>query len=191
MHEMFDLIGLPVTSIGLLNHVFDVRTKSSSRRKCQVSTRSVMKVATKWCKRRSRPKTGGTLDKYQSSYSHEQNKTKKCAVVVSEQNNTMKSVSSWSNGKNWHFPQSSDGDWVLVYPQLLPANNRIRFSRSAGNMHRIFNTDEVRQVVSSVVSFLKIAKEVFECHSNATPDHLSAHMNIYLKSNAKIWVPPL
>lgn len=191
MHDMFDLIGLPVTSMGLLNYVFDTRTRSSSRRKCQLDTKSVMRAAIKWRGKRSRPKTAQTHDKYQGSCSHERNKPNRRETVVSE--GMVKTTSSWSNGKNWHLPESSEGDWVLVYPQLLPASNRIRFSRSARNRHRtsIFNTDEIRQVVSSVVSFLKIAKEVFEGNSNATPDHLNARMTLYLKSDAEIWVPPL
>lgn len=215
---MFDLIGLPVTSTGLLNHVFDQRTSSSSNGGCskyQSKRESVVKVAIKWREKGSRAaKTGRAVDKCRRCISHSHSHSQALhrpdarESIVNEQQptNTCKSDSnsrSWSNGKNWHFPDSSEGDWVLVYPLLLPTNNRIRFSASAGggggggggggssNVHRTFNTDEIRQVVSSVVSFLKIAKHVFDTNPNAVHEYFNAHMTLYLKSDAKIWAPPL
>lgn len=185
---MFDLIGLPVTSTGLQYHTFDAQIRSSSGRRYRPRSESVIKASIKWREKRLKPKTNRTRNRNHRSFSQGQNRPTRHRTV-SEQ--LMETNSSWSNGKNWHLPDSSEGNWVRVYPQLLEANNRIRFARSAGNVHRTFNTDEIRQVVSSVVSLLKIAKEVFEANPNAENEYLNACMTVYLRSDAKIWVPPL
>lgn len=175
IHDMFDLIGLPMCNTGLA--LFTASTNPTKRKLTKKSSETLIKAAIKWKEQRSRVRNA------KWTYF-----TKSLEFVNNREDDDKP---RWGNGKNWNHAKGSEGNWVRVFPLLSAANNRIKFVKLSNHNHRTFSTDEIKSVVSSIVSYSKIAKEIFLLNPNAKEDELNALMMPYLRPDSKIWLPPV
>lgn len=177
IHDMFDLIGLPMCNTGLGLFTANSNTSKRNRLIRRKSSDTLIKAAIKWKEQRSRIR----------------NAKRTCFAKNIEfiNNREEDDKSRWGNGKNWNHPKGSEGNWVRVFPLLSSTNNKIKFVKLTNHNHRTFSTDEIKSVVSSIISYSKIAKEIFLLNPDAKEDQLNDLMMPYLRPDSKIWLPPV
>ncbi|XP_065208221.1 probable tubulin polyglutamylase TTLL2 [Planococcus citri] len=178
IHDMFDLIGLPMCNTGLALLTANPNPINRASKLSRKSSETLIKAAIKWKQQRSRIRNAKRTHFVKST-------------IEFVDNREYDEKSRWGNGRNWNHPKGSDGNWVRVYPSLLSNNNKIKFVKLNNHNHRTYSTDEIKSVVSSIVSYSKIAKEIFLLNPEAKDDQLNTLMMPYLRPDSKIWLPPV
>lgn len=168
IHDLFDLLGLPIRNIDLLTPSTKCWPK---RENCRYSN-SLMRAVSKWKKKQT-----------------------KTVAAVRVQKNKENQFRVWGNGKNWNHPETKVGNWVCVFPILASHHQQWTAKRATpvnnSEIRRTFSTEEIRSVVCSATLFQKLAKDTFEQHFDAEIDELNLFMSKYLRVDSQLWFPPL
>lgn len=177
IHDMFDLVGLPMCNTGLALFTANPNPIKRTNKLSRKSSDTLIKAAIKWKQQRSRIRSA--------------KRTYAVKNIEFVNNREDDEKSRWGNGRNWNHPKGSEGNWVRVFPLLSSNNNRIKFVKLNNHNHRTYSTDEIKCVVSSIISYSKIAKEIFLLNPDAKEDQLNKLMMPYLRPDSKIWLPPV
>lgn len=181
IHELFDLLGFPVCNTGLSFYAINKNRRSEVMKQCsnKKSSKTVVKAVVKWKKKRLNVNSRSCKNHYRSSF----------RIRDASENDFEKNL-RWGNGKDWNFPEASCGNWIRVFPSLSSEKNKIKFTKSINHIHRTFSTDEIKSVVSSAVSFFKVAKEIVHLNQDADDNRLNSFMASHMLPESKIWLPP-
>lgn len=175
IHDMFDLIGLPICNTGLLLYTPSKNNAQFKAKSYSKSTKPVLKATIRWNEKHLRIRSRIR----QKNRSH-----------VRSDHNELEKYNRWGNGQNWSHSKSREGNWVRVFPLITNESNNVKLTKLASSNHQMYSTDEIKTVVSSATSFLKIAKDIYAANPNLDSERLSTFMAPYLQSNANIWLPP-
>ncbi|GJQ67511.1 hypothetical protein Trydic_g8328 [Trypoxylus dichotomus] len=199
LHEMFDLLGLPLCNMALPTYaIWDNETKECSRGKYVMEDLSVQSsalmihVAKKWRnhnkiqdKQISKNKSI-TIQEPQTpsfKYSHSQklHALEETLTVRKINNKPMdaKLSNKWSNGRNWKNAPPHEGRWVRIWPMNLCINY---------NTATHFST---KSVVAQMVKFNKMARNISKKYPAATDSQLNEYLQVEMSMSGEIWLPSI
>lgn len=205
LHDMFDLLGLPLHNTGL--GTFDISKRSSNRlgsddenaksgdealsspKKDQLSEKEP--EHRHW---RRKKKKRSSRSKVKSNYEIKQPQRKTISIVQKTlflDNSKLRTdewkrdkMNVWGNGRDWRYPKASEGDWIRIWPIHIDRN---LIKQSTPNELR-----KVKDVVVEISKFTRVAKENFKKFPNASDRFLGQLQRKELfASNLEIWTPPL
>ncbi|KAK9888803.1 hypothetical protein WA026_001026 [Henosepilachna vigintioctopunctata] len=212
LHDMFDLLGLPLLKTGLgsfdLWHEsdadsdpdegIDVESKASTRNRSlgSDSRESLAYIPTRRknkCSRRVKSKYHnstkvGFSAAINKTFSRKPLTLAKHTIVLEEQqlkrNEEWKKHRSgkWGNGRDWSHPKQLEGDWVRIWPLKLNTNSVTTFKEPL---------KEVKNIVQEVSKYSRVSKEMIKKHPRASDKFLNQQLRQELDIAGEIWLPPL
>ncbi|KAL3280947.1 hypothetical protein HHI36_004173 [Cryptolaemus montrouzieri] len=211
LHDMFDLLGLPLHNTGLgsfdlcygTEHCGDNDERDEDandvyelNKIAEIDSRKTIRTA--FSRRRRKKNFKRTRSKSSSSAKINSNtgfnrvaskkplSLAKHTIVLDNQkmrNEEWKNskTKKWGNGKDWSFSQQHEGDWVRIWP-----------TKSISQPVRQFlePLKEVKKVVMEVAKCARAAREVIKRYPQACDRFLSQQLREELNME-QIWLPPL
>lgn len=206
LHDMFDLLGLPVCNTGL--SLFRMACRSAAGPRFGDGRPSALAAAAtqKWKSKRKTAATGG--DKGTAAAAAEPMAAttalqlqQRAAGKQRPQRSadlTCDSSPVWGNGRDWRRPVDTDGDWVRVFPfagsaaESPPPPPRTAWcSRSGGTA--IEGNGTARAAIKNIREYLRCcAKVARSCDglSSVVADHeLNDKLKDLFPAAATVWLP--
>ncbi|XP_073970895.1 probable tubulin polyglutamylase TTLL2 isoform X2 [Rhodnius prolixus] len=212
LHDMFDLLGLPVCNTGL--SVFSYKGASiysesdsssdedyMSYGKNNRTSASFVALAHKWKKQitptsnRTKIKENSVVSKLHSSSFNRNRKgcyEPKNPLQTSDMKKQVQarreesSLSKWGNGRDWREPPSSFGDWCRLYPYFNVVVPSYCISKECSEPP---NDKGLRPIITEVSKYFKMAREVFIKYKSADDHAKNFAMKEELKVSEAIWHP--
>ncbi|XP_048509895.1 probable tubulin polyglutamylase TTLL2 isoform X3 [Athalia rosae] len=213
LHDMFDLLGLPVCNTGLSLFTIwttadDAEDERSSRcypiskeskRRYKTGRESVALINV--CPE-SQPMRKHTIQFRQAT-------PERCNEFWSRYNpfavdrvsrrgfkgnNLSPPPSVWDNGKDWRNPVTREGGWIRIYPlTLLKSNETTEFMTNPGiplptDTPRIAEK-EIKNTVLCINKYLKAAKDVQQKLGQLGDEQCNEYMRSSLGLNTEVWLP--
>ncbi|XP_050501600.1 probable tubulin polyglutamylase TTLL2 isoform X2 [Diabrotica virgifera virgifera] len=213
LHDMFDLLGLPLYNTGLA--IFDIfsdepddsKEDQENSKLSLMNTISVVNAAGRW--RRKQKKMSAIQSRSNSairikSRATSANNFQKTYITLPKVHVDVRPVASpihngtnravcdeykksecktWGNGRDWNFPKPREGGWVRIWPFALEVQNK----QSNGNN----NSNQIKNMVNKVIKFTKKAKELAKKHPVASECQLSEFLQAEMDMTGDIWIPPV
>ncbi|KAJ8981724.1 hypothetical protein NQ317_003789 [Molorchus minor] len=206
LHDMFDLLGLPLYNTGL--SVYDiyatevdenVREEEIDPPKLSLkNTITVLNAAGRWKKKHKK------MSALQSSRSNSGIRGKNTATnqkpflnlpkvqvdgrTLTSPNHQVpgfRSVSEykpWGNGRDWRFPTAREGRWVRIWPTAIDVLHKSADCNSSAH---------VKHMVTRVMKFTKSAKDLARKHPTASESQLTEFLQDEMQISGDIWIPPI
>ncbi|KAL4708427.1 hypothetical protein ACJJTC_019663 [Scirpophaga incertulas] len=178
LHELFDLLGLPMrhTGLALLRGPSQVQSYSSENECVKREVNEKLKEAT--VEIQNKAQLDGSIDNtdVQSTSSastapndlrgdDESSRTGATAAIRKK----VLTSCSWGNGMRWDHPVGRVGHWVRIYPHVVPNEDQIPI-------------EDVRDSVAQVSRFVRSAREVWR--------EGSRDARTRAPRDAALWLPP-
>ncbi|XP_057667585.1 probable tubulin polyglutamylase TTLL2 isoform X1 [Diorhabda carinulata] len=213
LHDMFDLLGLPLYNTGLA--VFDIfsdepvddrNTDQENKNMSLINTISVVNAAGRW--RRKQKKMSATCSRSSSairvkSRAASANSSQRTYITLPKVHVDVRAVTSPVHNGNtkqgcddYKKPESKSWgngrDWN--YPKSREGG-WIRiwpFSLETPNKNSTYgNNGHMKNMVNEVIKFTKKAKELARKHSMASECQLSEYLQADMEMTGDIWIPPV
>ncbi|XP_045470829.1 probable tubulin polyglutamylase TTLL2 isoform X1 [Harmonia axyridis] len=198
LHDMFDLLGLPIHNTGLGSFDLWLGTDQGSEGEdksedLQKQNRYSRTDISKKRKKKTPKKTksrGANAAKISASLTDSFSKkplnlARHTLILDSHKmrdEEWKKSKSkTWGNGTDWSFPKTYEGDWIRIWP-IKPISTTLRQFMEP--------LKEVRNVVMEVSKYSKVAKELTRKHSTASDKFLNQRLAEQLNITGEVWLPP-
>lgn len=208
LHDMFDLLGLPIFNSGL--SIYDV-WNDAKEYKCSNdvdanNNQTDGSPSVRWRKRhrkstasRSSSTSRSKSRNGVSSKGHSHNiKQKYMASIDSIQSSTINVIDlnannfktepkkfsitkQWGNGRDWKKAPPFEGSWIRLWPFNLESD----YCESANTKANI------KQMVTEIIHFNKTAKELVKKYPVASECQLSEYLLQEVNLTRDIWIPPL
>ncbi|KAF7279569.1 hypothetical protein GWI33_007031 [Rhynchophorus ferrugineus] len=190
LHDMFDLLGLPLYNTGLsifnvwLDEPSDNKKRdddSSSNKGSLKSAISVLNAAETYIKLPKIQVDGHHLSVSNSYHVPRERPIEDDAKKYSNKN--------WGNGRDWNYPKAREGGWVRLWPmdavEKIDRNNNI--SNSTGST----GSTAVKSMVNKVIKFNKTTKDLVKRHPAASESQLSEFLLHEMDITGDVWIPPV
>ncbi|XP_066156601.1 probable tubulin polyglutamylase TTLL2 [Euwallacea fornicatus] len=217
LHDMFDLLGLPLFNTGLSifniwldNSEYNNRDQEMERRGSLKGTVTVLSAAGRWrrrYKRMSAPQISSrgntSRARIRSSSANNQKTYMNLPEVqvdpglpytynVPKEKPLMiesdtKKNSTWGNGRDWRRPRSGEGGWVRIWP--LNGEDKLDKNNNIGGNSS--SNMGVKVMVNKVMKFRKAAKDLAKKHPTASESQLTEFFQQEMDISGDIWLPPL
>ncbi|KAF5293176.1 hypothetical protein FQR65_LT11021 [Abscondita terminalis] len=212
LHDMFDLLGLPLHNTGL--SVFDIWKDSQSENEdddnltdpkyIKKATKvSVLNAANKWRRRQRKLSASSRV----SSATRRKTRVLSAkmslpkissgpSVINQKPNNDdlaqnkfladeCRRKRRWGNGRDWNCAPCSEGGWIRIWPMKLNENdNNNNYYNCNGNV-------SVKNMVAEVIKFSKLAKEIVKKHPSVSECQRNEYLLQGMEMTGDIWLPPL
>ncbi|XP_050542309.1 probable tubulin polyglutamylase TTLL2 [Daktulosphaira vitifoliae] len=201
LHEMFDLLGLPMCNTGL--SLFRATSKTGPRYGVGCGRPSTLAIAAteKWkSKRQDKHKqanekiTTVTSQKTitsplttRQSLLYGPNRRGSAMVQASDTCNSPTVSSVWGNGRDWCKSMESEGNWVRVYPFSTATQEIKTFSNE-------ITENTARKMIRNIQEYLKCCRKVaksFEGLNGISDDEQNDKLRDLFPNITKIWLPPV
>lgn len=201
LHDMFDLLGLPVCNTGLSLFRMACRSAAGPRFGDGRPSALAAAVTQKWKSKRKAAAAAGTdngtaaaepaaaaaaVTQTAASQPQQQQQQQRVAgkqrAAAAQQRSadlTCGSSPVWGNGRDWRRPVDADGDWVRVFPFAgsaaeSPPPRAACWSRSGGTATTADDNGTARAAIKDIREYLRCcAKVARSCDglSSAVADH--------------------
>ncbi|XP_024939169.1 probable tubulin polyglutamylase TTLL2 isoform X2 [Cephus cinctus] len=199
LHDMFDLLGLPVCNTGL--SLFTIWSSSSSidednpsrfyhardsKKRCRTS-RDSMPLANV-CPEIQNVNTPETCSELWSRY-NPLFLEKSCRRGFKGNNSNPPAI-AWDNGKDWRNPSIKEGGWIRIYPLTLlkPTDATEYINASISDTPRIIEK-EIKNTVLCIQKYLKAAKDVQRKFGKLGDEQCNEFLQRTLELTTEIWLP--
>jgi hypothetical protein len=93
----------------------------------------------------------------------------------------------WGNGRDWRSPPAGEGNWVRLFP-LRPTTQCTM--QEPQKIPTVMHGDtEVKNVVSAVHKYSKVARDIFKCNPTFSDESFSTIMKQTLGMISEVWLP--